>query len=262
MSFNRTQSAPVRAVYRALERRAARYTHAFISVADAMTAQAVAGGMAERERFTTIYSGMETDRFAPDAELRNRTRAEWGVGPADVVVGTIARLFRNKGYEEIIAAMPGMVREAGSLRFVWVGDGQDRPRYERELTRIGLRERVHMTGLVLPERIPALLAGFDILVHASKWEGLPRAIPQAMLMEVPVVSFDNDGAPEVVTPGVTGELVPFGDVPGLAAAVGRLADSADERQRLASAGRGRCLEMFDHREMVRQIEELYHRLIH
>ncbi|HUU84661.1 MAG TPA: glycosyltransferase family 4 protein [Phycisphaerae bacterium] len=258
MSFNRTQPAVVRTFYRALERHAARHTHAFVSVADAMTEQAVAAGLAEPDRFTTIHSGMDTERFTPDEAARARVRAEWGVEPNRVVVGTIARLFRNKGYEEIIAAMPRMVGEADSLSFVWVGDGRDRPRYEQALAQLGLRDRVHLTGLVPPDRIPTLLAGCDILVHASKWEGLPRALPQALLMEVPVVSFDNDGAPEVVTPGVTGELVRLGDVDGLAAAVIRLARRPELRRRMGADGRKRCLQMFDHRLMVSRIESLYH----
>ncbi|MHC4235649.1 MAG: glycosyltransferase family 4 protein, partial [Planctomycetota bacterium] len=256
MSFNRTQPQPVRALYRALERRAARRTDAFVSVADAMTQQAVAAGLAPQERFTTVYSGMEVERFQPDAEARRRVRQEWGVGRDYLVVGTIARLFRNKGYEQIIAAMPAMVRSRPALRFVWVGDGRDRSRYVRQLTQLGLRDRVHLTGLVRPEQIPGLIAGFDILLHASQWEGLPRALPQALLTEVPVVSFDYDGAPEVVIPGVTGELIPAGDVAGLAAAVGRLAEAPDRRQSLARQGRQRCLEMFDHRTMVSHLDDL------
>ncbi len=259
MSFNRTQPAIVRALYRTLERGVAKYTDLFITVADAMTDQAVAAGIAPRERFATVYSGMETDLFRPDAASRARVRREWGVSDGDVVVGTIARLFRNKGYEEILEAMPQMVAADGRLRFVWVGDGRDRGRYEDQLVRLGLRDRVHLTGLVPPEQIPALVSGFDILLHASRWEGLPRAVPQALLAEVPVVCFDNDGAPEVVEPGVTGELIPLGDSSGLAAGVGRLAKSPAERKRLGSVGRRRCLEMFDHRHMVRQIERLCRR---
>ncbi|MCP4249777.1 MAG: glycosyltransferase family 4 protein [bacterium] len=260
MSFNRTQSGPIRSLYRTLERRAARHTHAFISVADAMTRQAVDAGLAPADRFTTVYSGMDTTRFGPNPETRARVRREWGIDDDQVVVGTIARLFRNKGYEQIIEAMPAMVQRNDKLRFVWVGDGKDRAAYLRRLHEMGLADRVVLTGLLPPERIPEVLTGFDILLHASKWEGLPRALPQALLTEVPVVSFDNDGAPEVVIPGQTGELVPFGDVDGLAAAVARLAGAPDERARLGRQGRERCLEMFDHRRMVEQIEELYCRV--
>ena len=76
MSFNRTQPYWLRSAYRMLERRAARHTTAFVSVADAMTDQAVAAGLAPRDRFVTIRSGMETDRYRPDAELRARIRKE------------------------------------------------------------------------------------------------------------------------------------------------------------------------------------------
>ena len=261
MSFNRTQPWPVRALYRALERRAARDTHAFACVAKAMTEQAVAAGLAPPERFTTIYSGMEVERFAPDADRRRRIRQEWGLCEDQIVVGTIARLFRNKGYEQIIAAMPAMAKAMPNLRFVWVGHGADRGRYERRLSEIGLRDHVHLTGLVQPEQIPDSVAGLDILLHASQWEGLPRALPQALLSEVPVVSFDNDGAPEVVISGVTGELVPMGDVAALAAAVTRLAGSADRRRSMGAEGRRRCLEMFDHQRMVDRLEALYAALL-
>ncbi|RME39241.1 MAG: glycosyltransferase, partial [Planctomycetota bacterium] len=150
MSFNRTQPAPVRALYRFLERRAARWTCRFVTVADAMIDQAVAARIAPRERFVTIRSGMETDRFAPDPQARRRVRQAWGLSDDHVVVGTVARLFRNKGYEEILDALPRIARENPHVRFVWVGNGKDRRRYEARLRSLGLRERVILTGLVPP----------------------------------------------------------------------------------------------------------------
>ncbi len=260
MSFNRTQPGVVQWWYRTLERHAARYTHAFISVADAMTDQAVQAGLAPRERFHTIYSGMNTALFHPDTETRARVRQAWGCTDEDVVIGTIARLFRNKGYEHILEAMPALAANR-HLRFVWVGDGADRETYVRRLHQLGLRRRVHLTGLVRPEDVSILLTGFDVLLHASLWEGLPRAVPQALLTEVPVVSFDNDGAPEVVRPGQTGALVPLGDSAGLAAAAARLANDPAERRRLGRQGRQTTLAMFDCRRMVDQINELYDRLL-
>ncbi|MFQ5490667.1 MAG: glycosyltransferase family 4 protein [Phycisphaerae bacterium] len=260
MSFNRTQTWPVRWLYRSLERRVGDWTDAFITVADAMTAQAVAAGLGPPEKFTTIYSGMRTELFGPNAESRARVRWDWGIDDQAVVVGTIARLFRGKGYEQIIQAMPQMCRQEPRLQFVWVGDGRDRKRYLADVTRLGLRDRVHLTGLVLPEVIPRLLAGFDILLHASQWEGLPRALPQALLTEVPVVSFDNDGAPEVVESGRTGELVPFGDHAALGRRVVNLAQDATGRRIMGAEGRRRCLDAFGHRRMVDRIEALYRAL--
>jgi glycosyltransferase involved in cell wall biosynthesis len=260
MSFNRTQPMGVRILYRCLERWAGRWTGAFISVADAMTRQAVAAGLGSPEQLVTIRSGVEAERFRPQPELRAKYRRAWGVGSDDVVVGTIARLFKNKGYDEIISAMPDAVSRAPRLRFVWIGDGAQRGEYLDRLARLGLRERVHLAGLIPPEEVASQINGFDIVLHASRWEGLPRAVVQGLLTGVPAISFDNDGAPEVVIPDQTGILVPLGDTEKLADAVVTLAGDPDMRRRLGERGRARCIEEFDWRLMVAQIEELYEKL--
>ncbi|MGB2987707.1 MAG: glycosyltransferase family 4 protein [Phycisphaerae bacterium] len=257
MSFNRTQPAHVRMFYRWLERRAARCTTALVTVADAMIDQAVAAGIAPRDRFATIRSGIETNRFAPRAELRDRHRREWGIAADEIVVGTMARLFENKGYEEIISAMLAAVASEPRLKFVWIGDGAHRARYERRLKAIGLRDRVHMVGLIDPDKVASYINGFDIVLHASRWEGLPRVVVQGLLTEVPAISFDNDGAPEVVIPNETGILVPFGDTERLAQAIVTLARDAGLRRTLGRLGRAHCAAMFDWHRMVTDLESLY-----
>jgi glycosyltransferase involved in cell wall biosynthesis len=99
-----------------------------------------------------------------------------------------------------------------------------------------------------------------MLVHASQWEGLPRAVVQALLMEKPVVSFAIDGAPEVVLPGETGILVALNDADGLARAMLDLAANEETRRSFGRAGRELCLQRFDWREMVGRIEEVYNEL--
>jgi len=105
-----------------------------------------------------------------------------------------------------------------------------------------------------------MLAGMDLVVHASQWEGLPRVAVQALLMERPVISFDIDGAPEVVIPGRTGLLVAMNDVAGLAEAIVALAEDPDRRRALGRAGREMCLARFDHRVMVETLDRLYMQL--
>lgn len=261
MSFNRTQRRFVQAAYRAAERWAARRTHMIVTVADAMIEQSVRAGVADRAKFVTIRSGLETEAFHADPIARERRRREWGVSDDNIVVGTVARLFENKGYEEIIEAVPGALARDGRLKFVWVGDGAHRGRYEHRLVELGIRDRVHFAGLIPPVEMPSYFAGFDIVVHASRWEGLPRALVQSLLMEVPVVSFDNDGAPEVVIPGETGKLVPLDDISGLAAALVELAADRVLRERMGRAGRAKMLTMYDGRRMVRDIVALYHGLM-
>lgn len=257
MSFNRTQSWPVRTAYRLLERHAADSTETIVTVADAMIEQSLVAGVGRREQFVTIRSGMITDDFRADAETREQVRRVWGIKDGEIVVGTVARLFENKGYDELIRAMPESIRRVPNLRFVWVGDGKHRDKYMGQLRELGIDHRAVLTGLVSPTEIPRCLNGFDLLVHASRWEGLARVLPQALLTEVPVVSFDNDGAPEVVLDGETGFLVPYGDIPRLSDSIVRLATDAELRRRLGASGRVRCLAAFDWRRMVDHLEKLY-----
>lgn len=260
MSFNRTQSAIMRMVYLGLERWVARRTDAIITVADAMIQQTLAAGVCTPEKMFTVYSGMEVEKF--DRKLFDRTavRREWGFADDHVVVGSVARLFRNKGYEQLIPIISDAARREPRLRFVWVGDGAQRDDYEAELKRLGLFERVFFTGLVPPSEIPRLMSGFDILAHASQWEGLPRAVVQGLLMEVPAVAFAIDGTPEVVINGRTGYVVSLDSPAGFENAVVELAGDAAQRAAFGAAGRALCIERFDWRKMVRDIDAVYQRI--
>jgi glycosyltransferase involved in cell wall biosynthesis len=257
MSFNRTQAAPVRWLYGALERYCAGFTDRFVCVADAMTRQAVEARLGTTEDFVTIRSGIELEGFNPELYHRASVRERLGLPAEAIVVASIARLSDNKGYEQLIPAMAKAARREPKLFFLWIGGGANRVRYERRLADLGLADRVHLTGLVEPDTIAELLAGSDMLVHTSRWEGLPRAAVQALLMCRPVVCFDIDGAPEVVRHDKTGLLVGLGDVDDVAEAMCALAADGERRDRLGRAGRRLCLEQFDYRRMVDRIERLY-----
>jgi glycosyltransferase involved in cell wall biosynthesis len=183
------------------------------------------------------------------------------VNDEHIVVGTVARLFRNKGYEQLIPAMVDTAAKDERLRFVWIGDGADHDSYLDQLSRGGISDRVMLTGLVPPDEVADSMQGFDILVHCSQWEGLPRTAVQALLLEIPTVSFAIDGAPEVVIDGETGKLVPLNDIRALSAAILRLAGNPQERRSMGRAGRARCLSMFNHHDMVDRLENLYRELL-
>lgn len=259
--FHPYQSAAARAFFRACERYAARRCHAFISVSDAMTELMVSAGVAPRERFTTIYSGMEVEPFLHAAVHRDRVRAELGYGPEHVVVGKVARLFHLKGHADVIRAAQHVVAVCPEVRFLFVGDGVLRADLQRQIARLGLSGQFQFTGLVPPERIPELLAATDLVVHASLREGLARVLPQALLAGRPVVSYDIDGAREVVLHGETGLLAAPQDVAGLAKAIVSLVHDAALRARLGAAGPPRLAEVFRHQYMTARIRELYQRLL-
>ncbi len=255
--FHAWQGRGARRFFEACERWAARRCHAIVSVADAMTELMVAAGVAPREKFTTIYSGMEVEPFLQSAEHRQRVRGELGYGPEHVVIGKIARLIKLKGHDDVIRAATAVIHREPKARFLFVGDGLLRDWLEREIALAGLRDYFQFTGLVPPQRIPELISAMDIVVHASLREGLARVLPQALLSGKPVVSYDIDGAREVVITGETGFLVPPRDVERLAAALSRLAADPALRDRLGAAGRRRFTDQFRHERMTAELRQLY-----
>jgi glycosyltransferase involved in cell wall biosynthesis len=258
--FHAYQSAAARAFFRRCEIFAAAHCHALISVADAMTDQLVAAGVAPREKFTTIYSGMEVEAFLDADARRDAARRELGLTADECVVVKIARMFHLKGHADFVEAATLAWKDCPNVYFLLVGDGILRPQIEAQIRAGDLFDWFGFTGLVPPGRIPNILAAADIVVHTSYREGLARVLPQALLAGRPVISYDVDGAREVVRDGVTGYLVAPGDTRTLAARIARLSNSPDERAAFAAAGRDECRTRFDHHEMTRQIRALYERL--
>ena len=101
----------------------------------------------------------------------------------------------------------------------------------------------------------------DVLVHASLREGLARALPQALIAGKPVVSYDVDGAREVVVPGETGFLLPPQSVEPLAQALIALAEDRALRERLGQTGRARFTAPFRRETMAAELHALYQRLL-
>ncbi len=248
-------------LYIAAERRAARWTDQFVCVADAMTRQAQAAGIGLGKPFETVYSGMETEAFLEAQQFRGEMRRALGFGDEQFVVGKIARLFELKGYEYVIEAAVRVLAAHPHVRFLFVGDGILRETLEGQAEQFGIRDKIVFAGLVPSSDVPAYVAAMDALVHASLREGLARVLPQALLAGKPVVSFDVDGAPEVVIPGETGYLVPPKSVAGLVAALEDIIEHPDQAAALAARGRELCRERFAWQTMVAALDRIYRRLL-
>jgi glycosyltransferase involved in cell wall biosynthesis len=258
--FHDYQHRAARELFRGCERYAANRCHHLVSVADAMTDQLVDAGVAPRSKFTTIYSGMDVEPFLAADAHRAETRRELGLGEDAIVIGKIARLFHLKGHVDVIDAARQVIQQEPRVHFLFIGDGVLRESLQQRIDQLGIADHFRFTGLVDPRRIPALIGAMDILVHASLREGLARALPQALIAGKPAVSYDVDGAREVVISGETGFLVPPRSVEGLAQALTQLATDDILRQRLGSEGRTRFANQFRHQTMSSQLRELYLRL--
>jgi glycosyltransferase involved in cell wall biosynthesis len=260
-SFGPFKGGAANAVFRGAERAAGRQTDHFVVVAEAMARQYLDAGIGVPAQYTRIFSGFDLAPFLGvrrDPELAERL----GIRPGEFVVGKVARLFQLKGHDELFAAAVEMVRRVPHVRFLLLGDGPWRARFETmAATTPGLAGRFIFAGLVPPSEVSRYLGLMDALVHLSRREGLARVLPQALAAGKPVIAFDCDGAAEVCRDRETGFLLQPGDLPGLVDRVARLAGDPELARRLGATGRSWVRERFSEEALVQSLDALYRRLL-
>jgi glycosyltransferase involved in cell wall biosynthesis len=236
--FHQFQSPPRRAAYIRIERRVGAYTDVFLAVGPAVAAEAITRRIAPPERIRTIGVGADMTAPPPGTPDRAEARRLLGVPPGMRVVGTVGRLSYQKAPEDFVSALGAIGRD--DVFGVWVGDGELRGRTQRLASRLGLGGRMSFMG----ERsdVVALLPGFDVFAMASRYEGLPCAIVEAMTAGLPVVATAVNAVPNVVVAGETGLLVPPGRPELLARAIRHLLDDPLVAARLAATARARLGE--------------------
>jgi O-antigen/teichoic acid export membrane protein/glycosyltransferase involved in cell wall biosynthesis/RNA-splicing ligase RtcB len=232
--------------YAAVERWCGRFTRMLLTQNRSDLDAAVAHGIGRPEARRWIGNGIELSRFEP---ARQRPAA------ATMVVTCVARFEPVKNHDQLLRA--AAILHGRGVRFeLWlVGDGPLRRALEAQAQAFGLAEVVRFLGY--RDDIPELLAHTDIAVLTSVKEGIPRALVEAMAMQLPVVATNVKGNDEVVRHGADGFLVPLGDEHALAASLALLIEDPELRLRLGQSGRRRALEEFDEREIVRRLGELY-----
>ena len=252
------QSPLVRRSYILLERVTQRITDKLIVVSPRNIEKGLADGIGTPEKYITIRSGIELDRFRRPSRSREDVRAELGIPVDSAVVGTVTRLSPQKAPLDFLDAAAHVAAQQPNVHFVIVGDGPLRADVEAQVVTLKLTERIHLTGL--RRDVPDLLHSFDIFALSSLWEGLPRVLPQAMAAGLPIVATAVDGNAEAVTDGVNGLLTPPGDPQAMAAALLRLLDNPSLHRKMGEAGRTRADE-FGARKMVSDIAALYEKLL-
>ena len=253
--LTRRVDAPEPAVFARLKYRPYR---AVVALSRAIERQLVEAGVS-RERVTLIPSGVDTQRYRPDAAARERLRAGFAL-PADaLVVGVVAQLIERKRHSWLFALLPELVREWPALRVLCFGRGPLEQRLRAELDERGLADRVVLAGFRAD--LPALVPGLDLLAHPAAREGLALALLEAASAGVPVVACAVGGVPDVVVDGETGVLVPRDDAAAMVRALRALLASPDERRRLGAAARRHVERRFDLGRLVAAHHSLYTRVL-
>jgi colanic acid/amylovoran biosynthesis glycosyltransferase len=170
----------------------------------------------------------------------------------------VAGLVEQKGHLLLIPALAKVRDAGGGFRMVFVGDGPLRPLLEREVQRLGLSDRVDFKGWQSNSEVREHLRTARALVMPSFAENLPVAMMEALVMGRPVLGTYIAGVPELIENGITGWLVPAGNVDATATAILRiLAAPVDELTRMGRAGAERVRERHDARQEAARLKELF-----
>lgn len=254
-----------RAVVYSLERIAAAASHAELvqNPEDIPTLRKI--GIPDH-KLTVLGNGVDLSRFGPhriDPARRHELRAEWGVGPDDIVCGAVGRLVWEKGYRELFAAARTLRAHGPRIRFVVVGGLDDAKADQLGPADLAAIEReADITFLGLRDDVDELYGAMDLYVLASHREGFPRSAMEAAATGIPVIATDIRGCRQVVEPERTGVLVPAHDVHALTAAIDRVAGDPGLRRRFAAASIGKARAEFDDRRIVETTLATYDRLLH
>ncbi len=243
-------------LYIMLEQMAAKKCDMIYAVAQSMIDQALAQNIGRPEQYKVVYSGMELNPFLTARRLPE-LRQELGIPEDAHVLGTVARLFPLKGYEELMEIARDLMEADKSLYFLFVGNGTLMDSLKEQAQQQGIADRIKFAGLVAPSEVYKYIAQMDLLVHFSLREGLPRAAVQALAGGIPVVAYPLDGTPEVVLDGKTGRLCPVSDTQAMCEAIGSLLADPARRLAMGQAGRELIRDKFDWHKMSDILMEEY-----
>jgi len=251
--FTPLQSPVKRAAFLGAERLAARWTDHFVAVSRVNLDRGVELGLWKPERASVIRAGIDLGRFRAPGDGRG-ARHRLGVPDAAPLVTQIGNFKPQKAPLDFVRAASRIADQRPDVRFVMVGDGPLRSAAEALAVELDVADRIVFSGWW--EDVPELLAATTVSVLSSRHEGLPCAVVESLAAGVPVVATAVDGTPEVVRPGINGDLVAPADPVALADAVLAILGD-DERRRSMVAAAADGLDEFDRDRMVSKLEELY-----
>jgi glycosyltransferase involved in cell wall biosynthesis len=232
--------------------------HRVIAVSRAVKEHLTAQGMRE-ERIDVVYNGIDPERYRLTLS-RQQAREQLGLDEDALVFAVVAHLTGKKGHAVFMDAAARIADRGAAHRYLFAGEGPDRALLEQQARRLALADRVLFTGFV-PDVLPIYAAADVVVLPSIAGEGLPRVLMEAGLLGRPVIGTRLSGAPEIIEDGVTGLIVPPGDVAALAEAMCTLAGDAALRQRMGAAASARVGRLFTIPAMVEGTLATYRRAL-
>lgn len=233
------------------------YEHV-MAVSDDLYEEARQIGLPE-SKLTLIQNGVDEKTFRRRmAPADSPLRREFNTPPGRLVIGGVGRLSPEKAFDNLIKATADQIRNGLDVELWIVGDGDHKPELQKMVQEMGLTDRVKLLGF--RSDTPEIYQALDLFVLSSLREGLPNVVLEAMATSVAVVSTRVAGVPKLIEDGVSGLLVPVGEVEPLSVAMGRVLADANLRQQLAQGARKTIEREFSFSQRMAKERAVYDRL--
>lgn len=239
-------------IYNHLDRLALKKFSALAAVSDEVAQRLLDSGV-PAEKIKTIANGIDVQAF----EHGQQPLASGVTG--DKVVGMVARLDLQKGFEYLLRAVRELCNLFDGLKVVIVGEGPDRKAIEAMVEEYGLQSNVVLAGQ--QSNMPAVYAAMDIFVLPSLNEGLPMTILEAMAASRPVVATCVGAIPKVITDGVNGLLVNPGNSEALRDAIASLLSDPDRCRRMGEKAHEWVSRNYTSEAMALKYRQLYNEIL-
>ncbi len=223
---------------------------AVVAVSDEVKQRLLNAGV-RKEKIHLVRNGID---LRPFDNARPSLRGD-SIGDSALIVGLVGRLSREKGVDLFIRAAAHVLVEFPRVRFLVIGEGPDRDKLELLIDELKIRESVQILGR--RNDMPAVYASLDMMVSASRQEGLPMAILEGMANRLPLVATAVGEVPTVVLNGQTGVLVAAESVEGIATGILELLQDPERRRIFGAAARQLVEEEFSAERMTSDYLRVY-----
>ena len=240
-----------------LERLLARASDAIIAISPQIRRDLLDGfHIGRSEQYRLVPLGFDLKGFADTGEqARIAARRELDLPAGVPVITTVGRLTAIKQHRLFLDTIKQVAQKHPALVALIVGDGELRTDLESYVAAIGLAERVRFLGW--RRDLATVYGATDVFLLTSRNEGTPVALIEAMATAVPGVSTNVGGVKDVIDSPRVGLMAADGDVAGLANAVLRLLDNAEDRSAMGAAARAAVLGRYGFERLVGEIAQLY-----
>lgn len=207
------------------------------------------------EKITVIHNGVNIRRFATTPAHRRSARNALGLSEKDLVLIMVARFHPGKGHRVLLAAMRQLLHSFPKVKLICLGEGGGESDIRQLCEDFGLSHSVRLAGY--QPNVQDWLMAADINVLPSFYEGLPLTILEAMASSLPTVATRVGGIPDAIEDGLSGLLVPPGNIPRLVEALSFLLRDAEARKRMGNVAYWRAAQSFRVESQISNTERMY-----